>query len=115
MAQWDWQHLGRAGMWVPSLAQHSGLRIWHCCSCGLVCNCGSDLIPGLGAPHVLFWDSQKRKKNWTMLIHNVVLISVTVFLCTAKLYIHTHMHSFQIFFSIKAYYRTLNIVLCAVQ
>ena len=32
----------------PSPAQFSGLRIWHCHSCGVGCNCSSDSIPGLG-------------------------------------------------------------------
>ena len=31
-----------------SLAQGCGLRIWHCCSCGVGCSCSSDSIPGLG-------------------------------------------------------------------
>ena len=29
-------------------AQHSGLKIWHCHSCGIGCSCSSDLIPGPG-------------------------------------------------------------------
>ena len=29
--------------WVWSLAQHSRLKIWHCCSCGVGHGCGSDL------------------------------------------------------------------------
>ena len=27
---------------------HSRLRIWHCCSCGTSCNCGTGSILGLG-------------------------------------------------------------------
>ena len=42
MAQWDWWWLWSAGTQVQSLAQCSGLRIWHCHSN----SCGSDLIPG---------------------------------------------------------------------
>ena len=53
VAQWDWQHLGSAGMWVPSPAQHSGVRIQHCHSCGVGQDCSLDLIPGLGAPHAM--------------------------------------------------------------
>ena len=33
---------------VRSLAQHSGLRIWCCCNCGVDDSCNSDSIPGLG-------------------------------------------------------------------
>ena len=51
MAQWDQRCLGSLGSWVQSLAQHSELRIQHCCSCGLGCNYGSDLISGLGTPY----------------------------------------------------------------
>ena len=36
-------------MQVQSPARHSRLGIWHCLSRGLGFNCGSDLIPGLGA------------------------------------------------------------------
>ena len=42
------QHLGSARTQVGSLARHSGLWIWHCRSCSLGRNYGSDLIPGLG-------------------------------------------------------------------
>ena len=41
MAPQDLWHLNSARTQVQPLAQHSGLRIWHC---GI--NCGSDLIPG---------------------------------------------------------------------
>ena len=33
---------------VRSLAWLSGLRIWHCCSCGACCSRGSDSVPDLG-------------------------------------------------------------------
>ena len=33
---------------VPSLAQWGGLRIQHCCSCGIGHSSGSDSIPGPG-------------------------------------------------------------------
>ena len=41
----SWEH------WDPGsiLAQHRGLRIPSCRSCGLGQDCGSDLIPGPGA------------------------------------------------------------------
>ena len=48
VAQQNQQHLCSAWMQVPSLDQHSGLRIWCCCSYDLSHNCGLDLIPGLG-------------------------------------------------------------------
>ena len=51
MAQWDPWHLGSTRTQVQSLVWHSGLRIWHCCTCGLGHNFGSDLIPGLGTPY----------------------------------------------------------------
>ena len=34
--------------WVWSLAWHSGLRIWCCQICGIVCSCGWSSIPNLG-------------------------------------------------------------------
>ena len=46
MVQQDRWHLWSAGTQVQSPAQHSGLRIWCCCSYGLGSNCGSDQIPG---------------------------------------------------------------------
>ena len=36
---WECKHVGL----IP--CQHSGLRIQHCCSCGLIWGCRSDLIP----------------------------------------------------------------------
>ena len=36
---------------VQSLAQQSSLRILHCCSCSIGCNCCSDLVPGPGTSH----------------------------------------------------------------
>ena len=44
-------------------AQHCGLRRWHCCSCGLGCSCGSDLIPGLGTPCATGWPKKEKKKK----------------------------------------------------
>ena len=62
VGQWDPQHLCSARRQVWSLAQHSVLRIQHCCSCGTGCNYGSDLIPGSGTPYATGWP--KKKKNW---------------------------------------------------
>ena len=50
VAQRDQQHLGT---WVRSLAWHSGLRIWHCLSVGLVHSGGSDLIPDPRVPYAV--------------------------------------------------------------
>ena len=36
---------------VLSLAWRIGLRILHCHSCSVGCNCGLDPIPGLGIPY----------------------------------------------------------------
>ena len=48
MVKWDWRRHWSTGMQVRTLAGHSGLRIWHCHSCSVGCNCGSALFPGLG-------------------------------------------------------------------
>ena len=36
-------------MQVQSWVQHSGLRIWHCCSFGLGLDCSSDLFSWPGS------------------------------------------------------------------
>ena len=53
----SWEH------WDASLipAQHSGLRMWHCCSCSVGQNCGLDLVYGLGNPYAS--GRPKKKKN----------------------------------------------------
>ena len=66
--QWDWWHLCSAGMQVGSPAQHSGLRIRHCRSCDISCNCGLGLIPGSGTPHA----TGKPKKGWGGITINLV-------------------------------------------
>ena len=63
VVQQDWQPLGSTGMQVRSLAQHSGLRIQHCHSCGLGCDCSLDLIPGLGPPYAMGRPKMKNKTN----------------------------------------------------
>ena len=58
-------------MWVWSPAWCSGLRIWHCHSCGLGQNSGLNLIPGLGTPSAMGCPppkEKKRKKNTIDLI-----------------------------------------------
>ena len=47
-----------AGTQVQSLAQHNGLRIQHCHSCGIGYNSSSDSIPG---PRTSYAMGQKTK------------------------------------------------------
>ena len=47
--------------WVLCLAL--GWRMQHLCSCGIGCNCGWDLIPGLGTLYALRWPRRKRKRK----------------------------------------------------
>ena len=72
MVQRDWWHLRSARMQVQSLAWHSGLRIWHCHSCGVGCNCGSDLIPSLGQPR------KKKKKVQNTFHHRLLDLKVNL-------------------------------------
>ena len=46
----------------PGPARHTGLRIWHCHSCSIGCNCGS-VIPGLGTPYAMGEPKKKKKKK----------------------------------------------------
>ena len=59
MGQWDLSCLESPGVQIQSPAQHSRLRIQHCCSCDL----GSDLIPGSGTPYAMGWPKKKKKKK----------------------------------------------------
>ena len=59
MVQWDWQPLERTEMQVGSLAQHSGLRIWRCCSCS--CSLVTAQIWSLAWELLMPWGSQKKK------------------------------------------------------
>ena len=61
VAQHDWWHFCSVMTQVQSLAQHSGLRIWHGHSCSVGYICGMDEIPGSGAP--MPWGGQKRKRK----------------------------------------------------
>ena len=63
VAQWDWQHPWRTKMQVQSQAWHSVLRVWHCLSCGISRNCGSDLTPGPRTPHAVGRPKKKKKKS----------------------------------------------------
>ena len=52
------------------LLWYSGLRIWCCCSCGIDCSCGSNLIPGPGTStcHGCSRGKKKKKKNCLSLL-----------------------------------------------
>ena len=50
-------------MWIRSLARHNGLRIQHCCSCGLGRNYGLDLIPGLETPYATGRPKKEKDKK----------------------------------------------------
>ena len=63
VARWDWQHLGSTGMQVRSPAQHSGLRIQCCHSCGIGCTWGLDLIPDPGTPYASRWPKRKTQET----------------------------------------------------
>lgn len=71
MVQQFWRCFGSARMQVQCQAWDSGLRLWHCCSCSLVCNCSSDLITGLATPYATGLPKKKKKKpapvrvNWS--------------------------------------------------
>ena len=63
MAQWGQWCLSSARMQIQSLAWHSELRIWHCCSCSISHNCGSDLIPGPGTSYAVGGQIKEKKKK----------------------------------------------------
>ena len=62
-AQWDQQSLGSTGTWVRSPAWHRGLKIQHCCLCGLGQDSGLYLIPGLGDPSAVGWPKKEKRKK----------------------------------------------------
>ena len=67
VAQWDRRPLGSTGTQAGSLTWHSGLRIWHCSSCGLGLNYGLDLIPGLRTPYTMGQskkEKEREKSKW---------------------------------------------------
>ena len=55
------RHLWSTGTQVQTPARHSGLRIWHCCSCGIGRNTPSELIPGPVTPCAAGWLKRKKK------------------------------------------------------
>ena len=63
VVQWVERYLCSTRSQIRSLAQHSGLRIQCCYSCGIGDNCGSDLIPGLGTPYVVGRERKKGRKG----------------------------------------------------
>ena len=62
VTQQNWQHHCSTETQVRSLAQHSRLRVWHCCSWGVGRNYGQDLIPDPHAPYT----SEEKKKSPTV-------------------------------------------------
>ena len=48
---------------VQSPAWHNGLKDQVLPQLQVGCNCGSDLIPGLGTPHAMGWPKKKSKEN----------------------------------------------------
>ena len=62
VAQQDQQRPWSAGTQVQSLAWHSILRIWHCCTCSIGCIWSSDLITGPGIPYPM---GQTKKETHT--------------------------------------------------
>lgn len=64
VAQGDRSCLGRAGTQVPSPAGHSRLRIQRRRSCGLGCNCLSDLIHGWGIAYGTAAKKKKISSSW---------------------------------------------------
>ena len=62
VVQQDWKHLWSTRTQVPSLAWHSGLRIWCYHSYGVGCNCGLDPIPGLRTPLAVGQPKKKKKR-----------------------------------------------------
>ena len=62
-----WEDLGSAGTQVQSPAWDSGLRIWHCCSCGLGRSYSLDLIPGPGIPYAAGGPKEKKVSKLSLL------------------------------------------------
>ena len=75
MAQRDQWHLCSNGTQVQSLALHSGLRIWHYCSCSIRRNCSSDLIPDPGTPYAKGQTKKKKKViHMYVRVYNIIYI-----------------------------------------
>ena len=100
MARWDWQHLCSMETQVWSLAQHSGLRIWHCCSCSVGHSCSSDLIPGLGTPCAMGWPKKKEKKKREKWESRAKLYFVP---CQSSLKFKFHMHMYAFVWLLSCY------------
>ena len=69
---------------VQSPAWHSELRIQHCCSCGVGCSSGLDLIPDLGT-FVSHGCGQKKKHTHTVTQYIVIYLhEVTMMSCGSE-------------------------------
>ena len=62
---------------VLSPAHCSGVRIWHCCSWGLGCNCGLDSIPGLGT--CVYWCVAEKKIEYESKLLLLLLLLFCLF------------------------------------
>ena len=60
-------------VWFQSLAWCSGLKVQHCCSCGVVCSCSLDLIPSLGTSYAASAAKKDKKQEQN---HDVVHFKV---------------------------------------
>ena len=86
MAQQDQWCLGSTGTQVPPPAWHSGLRIWHCHSCGLGHNCGSALISGWGTPYAWVQPKKEGKKKAELENTSMEFLRKVFFGCTHSLW-----------------------------
>ena len=77
-----------AGTQVRSLALHSGLRIQHCCSCGIGCNSSLDPFPGMGTPYAL--GQPKKKKGLWIWKEDCMCVCVCI---NVSVHTHTHTHA----------------------
>ena len=61
MVQWNKKEKWKA--YRLELAQCSGLRIWHCSSCGIGCSCGSDQLLARELSYISGSHLKKKKKK----------------------------------------------------
>ena len=71
------QILKKYTIWEVPAVWCSGLRIQHCCSCGIGCSWGSDSIPGLGTPTCCEC-GQKRQKYYLKRHKIYIYVSISI-------------------------------------
>ena len=71
------QILKKYTIWEVPAVWCSGLRIQHCCSCGIGCSWGSDSIPGLGPPTCCEC-GQKRQKYYLKRHKIYIYVSISI-------------------------------------